>query len=56
MTVTSDKNQKTISYFQHEAEMYRAERTQIRLWYVCAFLLALLIISNAIWILCEGVR
>lgn len=44
-------NEKVIPYIQHEAELYRQERLQVRLWYFCAVLLALIVISNVLWLL-----
>lgn len=52
MPVIYEDNNQSVSYYQHEAEMFRLERVQIRMWYACMILLALLIVSNAYWILC----
>lgn len=46
-----DNNEKNISYFAHEAEMARAERTQRRLWIASLVLTVALVASNAAWII-----
>ena len=46
-----DNNEKSISYFAHEAEMARAERTQRRLWIASLVLTVALVASNAAWII-----
>lgn len=46
-----DNNEKSISYFAHEAEMARAERTQRRLWIASLVLTVALVASNATWII-----
>ena len=46
-----DNNEKSISYFAHEAEMARAERTQRRLWIASLVLMVALTASNAAWII-----
>ena len=46
-----DNNEKSISYFAHEAEMARAERTQRRLWIATLVLTVALVASNAAWII-----
>ena len=46
-----DNNEKNISYFAHEAEMARAERTQRRLWIASLVLMVALTASNAAWII-----
>ena len=40
-----------ISYFAHEAEMAKAERTQRRLWIASMVLSVALVASNAAWII-----
>lgn len=40
-----------ISYFAHEAEMAKAERTQRRLWIASLVLTVALVASNAAWII-----
>lgn len=49
--MTMDNNEKSISYFAHEAEMARAERTQRRLWIASLVLTVALVASNAAWII-----
>lgn len=44
-------NMENISYFAHEAEMARAERTQRRLWIASLVLTVALVATNAIWII-----
>ena len=44
-------NMENISYFAHEAEMVRAERTQRRLWIASLVLSVALVATNAIWII-----
>ena len=39
------------SYFAHEAEMAKAERTQSRLWIASMVLTVALVASNAAWII-----
>ena len=46
-----DNKEKSISYFAHEAEMARAERTQRRLWIASLVLTVALVASNAAWII-----
>ena len=46
-----EKKEKSISYFAHEAEMARAERTQRRLWIASLVLTVALVASNAAWII-----
>ena len=41
----------TISYFAHEGEMARAERTQRRLWIASMVLSVALVASNAAWVI-----
>lgn len=43
-----------ISYFAHEGEMARAERTNRRLWILCIILIILLVATNAMWIYYES--
>lgn len=40
-----------ISYFEHEAEMARAERAQRRLWVASLVLTVALVATNAAWII-----
>ena len=40
-----------ISYFAHEAEMAKAERTQRRLWIASMVLTVALVASNAAWVI-----
>ena len=40
-----------ISYFAHEMEMARAERTQRRLWIASLVLSVALVASNAAWVI-----
>lgn len=42
--------EKTISYFSHEGDMARMERTQKRLWIACLVALGILVASNAAWV------
>ena len=44
-------NMENISYFAHESEMARAERTQRRLWIASLVLSVALVATNAIWII-----
>lgn len=41
-------------YYVHEGEMYRAERTQKRLWIVIILLIVLLVGTNTGWIIYES--
>jgi len=41
----------TISYFAHEGEMARAERTQRRLWIASLVLTVALVATNTAWVL-----
>ena len=45
---------KSISYFAHEADMARMERTNVRLWVLNIILLLALIISNVCWVRYEN--
>ena len=47
-------NGEKISYFVHEAEMARQERTIKRLWILCIMLILLLVGTNAGWIWYES--
>lgn len=40
-----------ISYFAHEGEMARAERTQRRLWIASLVLTVALVATNTAWVL-----
>lgn len=40
-----------VSYFAHEAEMAKAERTQRRLWIASMVLSVALVASNAAWVI-----
>ena len=40
-----------ISYFAHEAEMAKAERTQRRLWVASLVLSVALVATNAAWVI-----
>ena len=42
---------KNISYFAHEMEMARAERTQRRLWIASLVLSVALVATNAAWVI-----
>ena len=44
-------NMENISYFAHEAEMARAERTQRRLWIASLVLTVALVATNTAWVL-----
>lgn len=46
-----DNNEKSISYFSHEAEMAKAEETQRRLWIASLVLTVALVASNAAWVI-----
>lgn len=41
----------SISYFSHEGDMARMERTQRRLWIASLVTLAALVASNAAWVI-----
>ena len=42
---------KEVPYIAHEAELFRAERTQRRLWIIVIFLTTALILTNGAWII-----
>lgn len=42
-----------VPYFVHEAEMYRAERLNGRLWILCILLVCTLVLSNMAWVVYE---
>ena len=44
-------NMEKISYFAHEGEMARAERTQRRLWIASLVLTVALVATNTAWVL-----
>ena len=44
-----DRTPAEIPYFVHEAEMYRMERVNCRLFVACMLLLTALILSNLSW-------
>ncbi len=44
-------SEKTISFFQHEEEMTRLERSINRIWILCIVLIAALVGSNTAWII-----
>ena len=50
----NDKDHVQISYFVHEAEMARQERTIKRLWILCIIMFLALVITNAGWIVYEN--
>ena len=45
-----DMEDRQIPYFAHEADMARMERSNKRLWIVIIIAIALLFVSNAIWL------
>ena len=40
----------TVSYLVHESALARAERTIKRLWITCMALIALIVVTNTMWI------
>ena len=40
----------SVSYVVHESALARAERTIKRMWITCLVLIALLVITNAMWL------
>lgn len=40
----------TVSYLVYESALARAERTIKRLWITCMVLIALIVVTNAMWI------
>lgn len=40
----------SVSYVVHESALARAERTIKRMWITCLVLIALLVVTNAMWI------
>lgn len=49
-----EKENVMISYFVHEAEMARQERTVKRLWILCIIIFLALVVTNAGWIAYEA--
>lgn len=45
---------KVITYFEHEEQMVRMERTNIRLWILCILLILMLVGTNIAWIYYES--
>jgi len=50
----NEKDHVQISYFVHEAEMARQERTIKRLWILCIIMFLALVVTNAGWIWYES--
>ena len=48
-TVTEEKP-KEISFFEHESEISRMERTNKRVWILCLIVFFAFVISNLIWL------
>ena len=48
------QNERTISYFAHEAEVARQERHIKRMWILCILMFLALIVSNAGWLWYES--
>jgi len=44
---------RVITYFEHEEQMVRMERTNIRLWILCILLILLLVGTNIAWLYYE---
>lgn len=45
---------KVITYFEHEEQMTRMERTNVRLWVLCILLILLLVGTNIAWLYYES--
>lgn len=45
---------KVITYFEHEEQMVRMERTNVRLWILCILLILMLVGTNIAWIYYES--
>ena len=45
-----EKCNSSVSYVVHESALARAERTIKRMWITCLVLIALLVVTNAMWI------
>ena len=45
---------KVITYFEHEEQMVRIERTNVRLWILCILLILMLVGTNIAWIYYES--
>ena len=50
----NQKAPETISYFVHEQEMSRQERSIKRLWILCMIIFLLFVVTNAGWMIYEA--
>lgn len=42
--------EKVISYYEHESQMARMERSNTRLWLLCILLVIILVVTNGLWL------
>ena len=42
--------ERVISYYEHESQMARMERTNTRLWLLCILLVIFLVATNGLWL------
>lgn len=52
--LSEEQKNAPMPYYVHEGEMYRAERTQKRLWIVIIILIVVLVGTNTGWIIYES--
>lgn len=46
--------ERVITYFEHEEQMARLERTNVRVWVLCIILIILFVATNGAWIYYES--
>lgn len=45
--------ERVISYYEHESQTARMERSNTRLWILCILLVIMLVVTNGLWIYYE---